>query len=422
MPLQFIRMPIRQLLAAAALLLLFASCAHVPPPVPAAEFRGVWLTTVNNADWPSRPGLTTEEQKRELIAILDCAAATHLNAVVMHVRPNADAFYASEIEPWSEYLSGDLGKPPDPYYDPLAFAIEEAHKRGLELHAWLNPYRARHPLTIPLSSPQHISLVRPELVHQYGRMWWLDPGEPYVREYIVRIIRDIVRRYDVDAIHFDDYFYPYPEKGVDFPDEQSYSRWNAGMSRDEWRRHNVDLLIWEVSRAIKEEKPNVRFGVSPFGIWRPRHPRRVRGLDAYAQIYADSRKWLQQGWVDYLTPQLYWGTTAPQQRFSELLRWWRRENRLRIHLWPGLGAHRVANGRPNAFTADEIVDQINLIRRGTKDPGWILFTANVLMRDRGGLTDKLEKLNARDVPSPAASQHPLPATRGEGRVSGTTPR
>ncbi len=248
-----------------------------------------------------------------------------------------------------------------------------------------------------------------ELVHQYGRMWWLDPGEPYVREYVARIVRDIVRRYDVDAIHFDDYFYPYPEKGVDFPDDDSYSRWNAGMSRDEWRRRNVDLLIWEVSRAIKEEKPNVRFGVSPFGIWRPKHPRRVRGLDAYAQIYADSRKWLQQGWVDYLTPQLYWGTTAPQQRFSDLLRWWRRENRLRIHLWPGLGAHRVANGRPNAFTADEIVDQINLIRRGTKDPGWILFTMNVLLRDRGGLTDKLEKLNARDVPipkGPTASSRP----------------
>jgi uncharacterized lipoprotein YddW (UPF0748 family) len=400
MPLQCGTMSTRQLFVAAALLFIAGGCAHVPPPVPQREFRGVWLTTVNNSDWPSRPGLPPDEQKRELIAILDCIAATHLNVVVMHIRPNSDAFYQSDIEPWSDYLSADLGTPPDPYYDPLAFAIEEAHKRGLELHAWLNPYRTRHPLTIPLSSPQHIALQHPEFVHQYGRMWWLDPGEPEVRAYIVRIVRDIVKRYDVDAIHFDDYFYPYPEKDVPFPDDESYAKWNGGLSRDEWRRENVNLLIMDVSRAIKEEKPRVWFGVSPFGIWRPKHPRHVRGLDAYAQIYADSKKWLQAGWVDYLTPQLYWGTQAPQQRFSELLRWWRRQNTLRIHLWPGLGAHRVANGRPNAFTADEIVDQINLIRRGTNDPGWILFTMNVLMRDRGGLADKLEKLNARDVPLP----------------------
>ena len=218
--------------------------------------------------------------------------------------------------------------------------------------------------------------------------------------YVVRIVRDIVRRYDVDAIHFDDYFYPYPENNADFPDEESFRKWGGSMPRSDWRRQNVDLLIEEVNRAIKEEKTRVQFGVSPFGIWRPRNPRHVRGLDAYERIYADSRKWLQRGWVDYLTPQLYWGTTAPQQRFSELLRCWRRQNRLPIHLWPGLAAHRVANGRANAFTSDEIVKQIQLIRTKTNDPGWILFTANVLLRDKDGLTDKLEKLNEKDVPVP----------------------
>lgn len=369
-------------------LVLLASCAHVPP-VPQREFRGVWLTTVNNSDWPSRMGLSTEQQKRELIAILDCAAATHLNVVVMHIRPHGDAMYASDIEPWSDYLSGFLGQAPDPYYDPLAFAIEEAHKRGLELHAWLNPYRTRHPLAIPQSSPHHISRVHPEFVHQYGTMYWLDPGEPLVRDYVVRVVRDIVKRYDVDAIHFDDYFYPYPEKDVDFPDEASYAKWNDGMKRDDWRRQNVDLLILEVSRAIKEEKPNVKFGVSPFGIWRPHHPRHVRGLDAYAQIYADSRRWLQEGWVDYLAPQLYWPTTAPKQPFGELLRWWRRQNVAHLGLYPGLAATRI--GR--SFGAQEIVDQINLIRRRNDDPGWILFTMNVLMKDRDGITDKLEKMN-----------------------------
>jgi uncharacterized lipoprotein YddW (UPF0748 family) len=383
------------LVALVALLAVVTGCAHVPPPVPAREFRGVWLTTVNNSDWPSRPGLSTDEQKQELIAILDCAAATHLNVVVMHIRPHADALYASDIEPWSDYLSGDLGKAPEPYYDPLAFAIDEAHKRGLELHAWMNPYRTRHPLAIPQTSPQHMSRMHPEYVHQYGKMYWLDPGEPEVRAYVVRIVRDIVQRYDVDAIHFDDYFYPYPENKVDFPDDTSYARWGNGMKRDAWRRQNVDQLIHDVSRAIKEEKPDVRFGVSPFGIWRPHKPRHVRGLDAYAQIYADSRKWLQEGWVDYLAPQLYWATTAPQQRFPELLRWWLHQDPKR-HVWPGLAITRV--GR--AFTTDEIVKQINFIRHRNADPGWILFTAGVLMHDRDGITDKLERLNDHDVPVP----------------------
>ncbi len=385
-----------QVVGLTVLVFVAGSCAHVPPPVPAKEFRGVWLTTVSNSDWPSRPGLSTEEQKQELIAILDCAAATHLNAIVMHIRPNADALYPSDIEPWSDYLSGELGKAPQPFYDPLAFAIEEAHKRGLELHAWLNPYRTRHSLAIPQTSPQHMSRMHPEFVHQYGKMWWLDPGEPDVRAYVVRIVRDIVRRYDVDAIHFDDYFYPYPENDAEFPDDASYARWGNGMKRDDWRRENVDLLIEEVSHAIKDEKPGVRFGVSPFGIWRPHRPRHVRGLDAYARIYADSRKWLQRGWVDYLSPQLYWSTTAPQQRFVELLRWWRKQNRARRHVWPGLAATRV--GR--SFTSQEIVDQINLVRTKTNDPGWILFTANVLMHDRDGITDKLERLNDHDVPVP----------------------
>ncbi len=392
-------MPLRYQLL---LVLLFAGCAHLPPPVPQQEFRGVWLTTVNNADWPSRPGLSTEEQKEELIAILDCAAATHLNAVVMHIRPHGDAFYASDIEPWSDYITGELGKAPQPFYDPLAFAVEEAHKRGLELHAWINPYRARPPLMVPLSSPRDISLTHPEWVHPYGKMYWLDPGEPLVRLYIVNIIRDIVRRYDVDAIHFDDFFYPYPENGVDFPDDASYAKWNDGMPKDAWRRQNVDLLIEEVSRAIHEEKPDVKFGVSPFGIWRPGNPRSVQGFDAYAKIYADSRQWLQRGWVDYLAPQLYWPTTAPKQPFKDLLRWWRRQNTVPVHLWPGLPAYRISR----SLDSDEIVKEINLIRRGSDDPGWILFTMNVLMHDRDGITDKLYELNQRDVPSGARPSRP----------------
>jgi uncharacterized lipoprotein YddW (UPF0748 family) len=368
--------------------LILAACTHVPTK---PEFRGVWVATVNNLDWPSRPGLPPDEQKRELVALFDCFAATGLNAVILHVRPNADAFYRSEIEPWSDYLTGELGT--DPGYDPLAFAIEEAHSRGLELHAWLNPYRARHPLSIPTTSPAHIARTHPELVYPYGRFFWLDPGAPEVREHVVRVVRDIVRRYDVDAIHFDDYFYPYPENDLSFPDEATYSRYGGGLSRSEWRRKNVDDFVRQVARAIEEEKPSVRFGISPFGIWRPGHPRGVRGFDAYEGIYADSLKWLQSGWVDYLAPQLYWALSAPQQRFDHLLRWWRRRNRLRRDIYPGLGAHRVASGRPNAFTADEIVNQIARTRRERGIGGWIVFSARVLMQDRGGLTDRIEAIN-----------------------------
>ena len=409
----------------ATLILTGCSIIRWPAPkIPQREFRGVWLTTVGNADWPSRMGLSTEEQKKELVAILDCIAATNLNAVVFHTRPNADAFYPSSIEPWSDYITGDLGRAPEPYYDPLAFAIDESHKRGLEFHAWLNPYRTRHPLTIPSSYPNHISRRHPEFVRQYGRMWWLDPGEPEVRAYIVEVVRDIVRRYDVDAIHFDDYFYPYPEKDpatnadIDFPDEPSWQKYRAAggkLSRDDWRRENVNLLVRDVDAVIKAEKPWVRFGVSPFGIWRPHHPRSVRGLDAYAKIYADSKKWLQAGWVDYLTPQLYWSRSAPQQRFDHLLHWWRGQNTLGRHLWPGLGAYRVANGRPNGFAAQEIVDQIDEIRRQRVD-GWILFTAKTLMNDKGGVTDRLREINPTPVPTPVTTwKTPKPdeAARGD---------
>ncbi len=397
------------------------------PRIPEREFRGVWVTTVGNSDWPSRPGLSSVDQKRELIAILDCMAATNLNAVVFHTRPNADAFYPSSIEPWSDYLSGELGQAPD--YDPLAFAIDESHRRGLEFHAWLNPYRTRHPLSIPSAYPNHISRAHPEYVRQYGRMWWLDPGEPEVRAYIVEVVRDIVRRYDVDAIHFDDYFYPYPEKDtatgqdIDFPDESSWQKYQAGggtLARNDWRRENVNLLVRDVGAAIKAEKPWVQFGVSPFGIWRPGNPRSVRGLDAYARIYADSKKWLQSGWVDYLTPQLYWGRSAKQQRFDHLLRWWRRQNSLHRHLWPGLGAHRVANGRPNAFPAQEIVDQIERIR-AERVNGWILFTAKTLMFDRGGITDRLLEINPTPVPTPATpwiAQKPAASTPIPARTAG----
>ena len=303
------------------------------PPQPVREFRGAWVATVGNIDWPSEKGLSSGQQQAELLAILDRAVQLKLNAVIFQVRPACDAMYASKIEPWSEYLTGTMGRAPQPYYDPLAFAIAEAHKRGLELHAWFNPYRARVLGTGSPTSPDHISKRRPQLVRQYGKFLWLDPGEKQVQDYSLSVIMDVVKRYDVDGIHFDDYFYPYKEKDaagkeMDFPDDASWRRFGAGgkLSRDDWRRENVNRFIERVYTSIKSSKPWVKFGVSPFGIWRPGYPAQVKGFDSYAELYADSRKWLANGWVDYFAPQLYWSIDSPEQSFPALLRWWAVQN------------------------------------------------------------------------------------------------
>ena len=210
------------------------------PPKPMREFRGVWVATVANMDWPSKPGLSTDEQQREMIAILDRARELKFNAIILQVRTSCDAFYPSELEPWSEYLTGQQGKAPEPFYDPLKMWIEQAHARGLELHAWFNPFRARHPAATT-NAANHISKTHPEWVKQYGKYQWLDPGEPATREHTLRVIRDVVAKYDVDGVHFDDYFYPYPEKGEDFPDEASWQRYQKSggkLSRADWRRSN----------------------------------------------------------------------------------------------------------------------------------------------------------------------------------------
>jgi len=302
--------------------------SSVVPPAPLREFRAAWIATVGNIDWPSRKTLSTQEQKAELLAILDRAAQLKLNALIFQVRPACDALYASRIEPWSEYLTSTMGQPPEPFYDPLDFAVEEAHKRGLELHAWFNPYRARLLAAGSPAAPNHVSKTRPQLVRQYGKYLWLDPGERAVQDYSLSVIMDVVNRYDVDGIHFDDYFYPYKEKDaegkeLDFPDDASWRRFGAGgkLSRDDWRRENVNLFIERVYKSIKAAKPWVKFGISPFGIWRPGNPPQIKGFDAFAELYADSRKWLANGWVDYFAPQLYWPIDPPDQSFPVLLRW-----------------------------------------------------------------------------------------------------
>ncbi|MCC6493075.1 MAG: family 10 glycosylhydrolase [Pirellulales bacterium] len=371
-------------------------------PSPPREFRAAWIATVANIDWPSKKGLSSAEQKAELVGLLDEAAALNLNALVFQIRPSADALYASKLEPWSEYLSGTMGQAPEPFYDPLKFAVEEAHRRGLHLHVWFNPYRVRQQDAKSEPSPDHASRTMPEAVRQYGPYLWFDPGEPASVRRFIDVITDVVKRYDIDGVHIDDYFYPYPvsENGmpVPFPDDESYARAReAGetLDRDDWRRKNVDQLVEQMYKSVKQEKPWVLVGISPFGIWRPGHPPGITGLDQYSALYADARKWLREGWVDYFTPQLYWQIEGPQS-YPKLLAWWKEQNVQHRHLWPGNGAHNVrrnASVEParNAWPAEELIRQIELTREIVPEPGNVFFSMKCLVDNRDGLKDKLKQ-------------------------------
>jgi uncharacterized lipoprotein YddW (UPF0748 family) len=405
------------LLVLAALALALASRAanyepsRVVPPEPTREFRGAWVATVANIDWPSQKALSTQAQKAELVTILDRAVHLKLNALIFQVRPACDAFYASRIEPWSEYLTGTMGKPPEPFYDPLAFAIEEAHKRGLELHAWFNPFRARLLTSKTPAASNHITRARPQLVRHYAESLWLDPGEKEVQDYSLSVVMDVVKRYDVDGIHFDDYFYPYQVrdgsgKYMDFPDNPSWQRYGAGgkLSRDDWRRENVNSFVERVYKSIKSAKPWVKFGVSPFGIWRPKNPPQIAGLDAYASLYADSRKWLMNGWVDYLVPQLYWAITPPDKSFPALLRWWTQQNTRGRTLCAGIDATAV--GRPpwkRGWQLQEFANQLRLTRSQHGASGEIFYHMTTLMNNGA-----LEKVLERDMYQQQALMPPSP--------------
>ena len=370
---------------------------NLVPPNLDREFRGAWITTLNNITWPSKPGLPVAEQKRELLRILDVAAQVHLNALLFQVRPACDTFYESRLEPWSEYLTGEMGAPPAPWYDPLSFVVEEAHKRGLELHAWFNPFRARHFSGTNAPAPRHISKARPELVRKYGKDLWLDPGEQAVHDHTINVILDVVRRYDVDGVVVDDYFYPYKEKIVgkdgrsallEFADDASWRKYRASagkLTRDDWRRDNIDRFVQRAYAAVKAQKRHVKFGISPFGIWRPGFPESVRGLDAYTHLYADSRKWLMEGWVDYFAPQLYWPINATNQSFPVLLKWWAEQNVKDRHLWPGDTLTPLSTNRGPA----EIINKILLTRAQSGASGNIHFNFGQLMRNTASITNAL---------------------------------
>ncbi|QES92962.1 family 10 glycosylhydrolase [Empedobacter brevis] len=315
-------------------------------PEVSREFRAAWVASVANINWPSKKELTTAQQKDEAIKLLDMLEANNFNAVIFQARPAADALYKSNFEPWSYFLTGQEGKAPYPYYDPLEFWVEEAHKRGIELHVWLNPYRAHHSSGGPVTSESMVKKSPGNVVKLKNGMYWFDPADKRTQDHVSEVVRDIVSRYDIDGIHFDDYFYPYASYngGADFPDNNTWNvyRNNGGtLARADWRRHNVNTIIERIYKEIKAEKPFVKFGISPFGIWKPGYPSGITGSSQYDELYADAKLWLNKGWVDYFSPQLYWPINSTGQSFPKLLEWWKSENTHNRHLWPGLNTVEV---------------------------------------------------------------------------------
>ncbi len=332
----------------------------IAEPQAQREFRAAWVATVANINWPSKPGLPVETQKQEAIALLDFLEAHHFNAVILQVRPQADALYKSDLEPWSYYLTGKQGQAPEPFYDPLEFWVKEAHDRGLELHVWLNPYRAHHRDGKEISD-QSIVKKHPDLVvYLKEGYWWMDPARQEVQDMTNAVVMDLVKRYDIDGVHMDDYFYPYPSynNNIDFPDSVSwkmYQQSGGKLSRGDWRRDAVNKLIERMYKNIKSVKPWVKFGISPFGIWRPGYPESIEGFDQYNQLYADARLWLNKGWLDYFSPQIYWPVNRYAQSFPVLLGWWGGENKMNRHLWPGISVGRDSSDKSIDETLNEIM-------------------------------------------------------------------
>lgn len=360
---------------------------------PKREFRGVWIATVANIDWPSKPGLSVKTQQEELIQIMDAHQRAGLNAILLQVRPAADAFYSQGREPWSRFLTGVPGVAPTPQYDPLEFAINEAHSRGMELHAWFNPYRATFDLVDANVSSDHITRKRPEWFFTYSGKKLFNPGLPEVRDYITSVVMDVVNNYDIDGIHFDDYFYPYPDRQP-LPDFSTFQKYGRGFkSIDDWRRDNVNLLMRTISEHIKKSKPYVKFGISPFGIWenRAQHPEgsETSGFSGYRQLYADARLWVQEGWVDYINPQLYFSFNYRAAAFEKLLDWWS-ENSFGKHLYIGQAAYRALERGQGWQDRDQLPRQIRYLRNNNRVQGSVFFSSKSLTNNLAGFRDALQ--------------------------------
>lgn len=358
---------------------------------PKREFRGVWISTINNIDFPSSPHLSLQEQQTEFVNLLENYQKIGINAVIVQIRPAGDAFYKSPFEPWSYWLTGAQGR--SPRYDPLEFMIDQCHKRAIEFHAWVNPFRAANSSRIKIA-PQHVIKQHPEWIIKYSSQKILNLGLPEVRNYVKMIISDIAKRYDIDALHFDDYFYPYPQENLVFNDKEAFQNYNAdSLSLEDWRRENVNIFIKSVSDTLHQIKPHIKFGISPFGIWRNTTQDEIGsstdGIGTYDQLYVDTRKWLKNSWIDYIAPQLYWSNGFKQASYDTLAIWWTKNNFDR-HLYTGHSVYKIKNNSDKQWNnLVEIPNQIRL-NREENISGSIFFSSNTLLKNLGGIRDSLQ--------------------------------
>ena len=384
-------------------ILLIAACIHAQNQSPVQELRAVWVATVSNIDFPSSPTANSNVQRAEFIKLLDMHRRNGMNAVVVQIRPASDAFYQSALEPWSQWLTGRQGQPPFPYYDPLEFMIDETHKRKMEFHAWMNPYRAVFNTNSSSISATHITKIHPEWFLTYGDKKYFDPGNKDVQKHVTAVVKDVTSRYAVDAIHFDDYFYPYRLPGKEFPDEATYRVYGNGMTKDDWRRSNTDSIIVMLSRVIKEENKNCQFGISPFGVWRnadkdPNGSNTKAGQTNYDDLYADILLWLKNGWIDYVAPQLYWEIGHNLADYTTLIEWWSK-NTYGKNCYIGLGIYRAGS---NAAWKDktQIPRQIEKLRNTPNINGMIFFSSKTFEKNPNGWNDSL-RLNYFSLPANA---------------------
>jgi uncharacterized lipoprotein YddW (UPF0748 family) len=361
---------------------------------PKSQLRGLWIASVVNINWPAQPGLPAEQQRAGYIHLLDQAVSMRMNSVFVQVRPTADSFYNSPYEPWSQYLTGVQGQ--DPGYDVLGFLVSEAHKRNLEFHAWFNPYRVSMQADPNQLAPTHPARLHPDWVHAYGGKLYYDPGVPAVREFDEKVISDVVRKYDIDGVHFDDYFYPYPVGTADFPDDATYAQYGAGYAnKADWRRDNVNRLVRELHDQIHALKPWVKFGISPFGIWRNASTdplgSETNGLQAYDAIYADTRRWVKEGWVDYLAPQIYWNIGFPAAAYDKLVSWWSDVARgTGVPIYVGQAAYKIGAASPAGWlNPEEMPNHLVLNRQYPEIAGDIWYNIQSVIDNPLGFRDRL---------------------------------
>ena len=384
------------------LLILLALKTTAQQPEIKPELRAVWIATITNIDWPDRPTTDSYEQKKQFIKLLDMHQRNGMNAIVMQIRPATDAFYPSPFEPWSQWLTGTQGQAPVPYYDPLEFMITETHKRGMEFHAWMNPYRAVFNIFTSSITATHITRLHPEWFLIYGDKKYFDPGNKEVQQYVASVVNDVVTRYAVDAIHFDDYFYPYPIAGKEFPDYGTYKKYGTNMSKADWRRSNVDSIIRSLYMVIKKQNVKCQFGISPFGVWRnddrdPVNGSKTRGQSNYDDLYADILLWLKNGWVDYVAPQLYWEFGHKTVAYEVLVEWWSKHTYGK-NCYIGLGIYRA--GSNTAWRDKTLLPrQIEKLRATPNIQGMIFYSSKSFENNPNGWSDSL-RLNYFNIAAP----------------------